>query len=140
MDRSIHMNTPADAPRNAAAAATTAPPPDDFLSRLVKLVPSEIIAEFLLLDTSLQEIEEVSTRRYVSWSVIAILTILTFFYLKVLSKVTNLLQLCVSSLAFAVWALATSRAGLTSEIDPAIVTVGVIIFTMALPLVVRSEK
>lgn len=131
--------TPLTAVRESALSDRT-PPPDDYLSRLVKLLPAELVAGFTVLDTSFVSIEDGVVRRAATWAVIAAFAVMTWMYLAALSQVTWRRQLAVSSFTFVIWAASTSRTALGDAAEPAIVTAAVVLYTLMLPLVLRAPS
>jgi hypothetical protein len=71
----------------------------EYLGRLLKLIPSEIIAAYLAIQGFIPEDSEKWGLSIVS----LVLLILTPFYLKTVQKVEKTSQIFVSTLSFVVW-------------------------------------
>jgi len=87
------------------ALQTDTPKPDDYLSRLIKYIPTEIIALFVFIHPSLPE-KDPDIQTY-NWILFAFCVVVTPLYLWRLQKVTKVGQLAISTLACALWIFAT---------------------------------
>lgn len=73
---------------------------DNYYSRLVKLIPSEVIAFYMALDA----IASVMPRKEILlWVVFGISLIGAWFYLDRLANVTDIMQRFLTLAAFAIW-------------------------------------
>jgi len=100
-----------DVPISLGLADTTTPRrkhipgvPDGYIDRLVKYIPSELVAVYLSLDAICRSAE--STEIWIRWSVLAFALIATPLYLWRAAGVRKRTQLCMSTAAFLVWAFA----------------------------------
>ena len=83
--------------------------PDTYQDRLLKYIPSEILALYVTLDTGLRTSTETTVdfgHLFIYWFVFIILTFITPLYLKRIAKVTKLSQLTISTIAFILWIFA----------------------------------
>ena len=83
--------------------------PDEYLARLLKYIPSEIIALYLTLDPLVRpsSISSIQTDSIViHWLVFIICVISTPIFLKRIQKVDRVSQLIISTIAFTVWIFA----------------------------------
>jgi len=82
--------------------------PDKYMDKIIKLVPSEIIAAFIAIN-NLIDIEEGAYMR-IHWIVFFILLIATPFYISKITKRKDLpvlkSQILISTIAFTVWVFA----------------------------------
>jgi hypothetical protein len=91
------------------AAAAPAPAlskrlqPDDFQGRLLKYIPTEVIAVYVLLDGMLRSAAPGLPIPVIRWVVFFALLAGTWLYLRRVEKVSKLQQLLISTVAFAVW-------------------------------------
>jgi len=70
-----------------------------YLERLLKLIPTEIVGAYLALAGIIPSHAEKTFKLILT----GFLLILTPFYLRILSKVKNALQITASTISFAVW-------------------------------------
>jgi len=90
----------------ALAEKPASPPParpDDYTARLLKYIPSEVVALYLMLDGIVRSSNVIGA---VHWGVFLILFVLTPLYLWRVQQVKKTLQLVISALAFLVWVFA----------------------------------
>jgi hypothetical protein len=101
IDRNIKKETPGSKTSrqklNPPAKSTTC---DDYYSRLVKLIPSEIIALYLALDGIASVMKQ---KEILLWVVFGIAIIGAWFYLARLANVSQLTQRVLILIAFAIW-------------------------------------
>jgi hypothetical protein len=111
-----------------------------YRDKLLKLIPSEIVAAYMVLIGIIPE-------HYAKWGTLVvsiILLILTPFYLKKLEKVANNVQVLFCSLSFVVWVY--SLGGLGGPFrhwhmyQPWIGSVVLILWTLIVPLFVPTKK
>jgi len=88
-----------NAPGRTAAESVA----DDYLSRIVKYVPVEVITLFALVNGAILQSPGQASNAGLLWIVFAVITALTPLYLWRVQKVTKVVQLAVSTMAFAVW-------------------------------------
>lgn len=77
---------------------------DDYISRLLKYIPSEVIALYLMLDALIRSTGEIDFLLY--WTIFIFGVIATPLYLWRIQKVNKNFQLLISTLAFFVWIFA----------------------------------
>jgi len=82
--------------------------PDDYITRLLKYVPSEVIVLYLTLDPLVRPANSTSQLDHVvlHWAIFICGILLTPIYLIRIQKVKKRSQLMISSLAFVVWVFA----------------------------------
>jgi hypothetical protein len=94
--------------REGAAATPTGggaeTPPDEYKDRLVKLIPAEVVAVYLFISGLVSATDpEKTPQGLVLTIVFVVLLLLTLPYLSRVARVTNPLQLGISTGAFVVW-------------------------------------
>jgi len=103
------------APQPAAQAGQPAPAaappiqPDDFTARLVKYVPSDVIAVYVAVFTVLGTVKGEAKLPWLEWVVFAIIVALTPLYLHRVGKVGKLSQVIISTVALVIWAFAYGK-------------------------------
>jgi hypothetical protein len=80
---------------------------NNYKDRLLKLIPSEIIAAYITLHGLIVGIESVH-KLQLMWIMVGILFVLTPFYLYKVSMVTKKGQIFISSIGFLVWVFTTN--------------------------------
>ncbi len=110
MSRSIVTKTPAAETTRARGGPGSEPAPakaaDAYSDALLKLIPAEVIGVYLAMQTILNNAQDI-------WEHTALVVFLfgicaTYFFLRVVLKVTNKVQLLLSVGAFCVWAYSMS--------------------------------
>jgi hypothetical protein len=93
------------APGVAAAAVRqrTAPKADNYQDRLLKLIPTEVIATYIAVDGVLKSAPSNVPALLLRWVVFVALLFATWFYLERIENVNKRQQLAISTIAFAVW-------------------------------------
>jgi hypothetical protein len=118
--------------------------PDDYLTRLQKLIPAEVVAAFLAIDGIIQQAgkEKVSDKGY--WIIFGVLILLCLGYARKMTRVAGLpvdhMQVLVATFAFVVWTYAIGGPFEYASVDwwnQALGGVMVILYTAAAPLLVR---
>ncbi|TRX31198.1 hypothetical protein FNW52_18970 [Flavobacterium sp. ZT3R18] len=109
--------------------------PSNYKERLVKLIPSEIIAAYVTIYGLVQAFNG-GNKEKLLWIVIVILIIITPVYLIKVSKVTKKSQLLFSTIGFVIWVFATgSPAPKILEFPPeSLASIVLIIQTLSIPL------
>lgn len=87
----------------AAGEAPAVEPPDKYSDRLIKFIPTEIIAAFLTIQSLVQSAPADFPLQNVMWIVFIFLLILTPLYLWRVQNVNKRVQLGISTVSYAVW-------------------------------------
>ena len=106
---------------------------DPYVDRLVKLLPSEGVATYLVLDGILGTLKQ----PVVVWVVTLVMLILTPVYLRRATHVRSVRQIVLSTVSFLVWAIAVGSAlqqSLGSYYQPACGSLLVVLFTFVVPI------
>jgi hypothetical protein len=78
--------------------------PDDYVTKLLKYIPAEVIALYITLDALARSSGETQLQLY--WFIFAFGIVVTPLYLWRIQKVHKVLQLSISTIAFFVWVFA----------------------------------
>ncbi len=95
--------------RDSGAQPSTPPAveADAYVDRLLKYIPAEIVAVFILVKGLILKLQTTSESfEPIYWGVFLLFVILTPLYLWRLQKVSKATQLIISSIAFVVWVFA----------------------------------
>jgi hypothetical protein len=79
---------------------------DDYLTRLLKYIPAETVAIWTVLSGIIIGAGSAIATEPVMWLIFIAIAILTPLYLWRITKVTNGLQIGISTVAFVVWVFA----------------------------------
>lgn len=77
--------------------------PDSYLDKLIKYIPSEVVALYLSLDAICRS---APTEGWLRWPILILGVVMTPLYLWRVQSVTKIIQLVVSTLSFVVWTVA----------------------------------
>ena len=112
---------------------------DDYTTKLIKYIPADIVAAFVVLDGILRSAAQVPTEVY--WIVFFVLLILTPLYIWRVTTEPNkppaIAQILISTISFFVWVFALG--GPFTHLDwyqPVYGALVLPIFTLAIPIVV----
>lgn len=89
-----------------APGAESTAPPDDYLGRLVKYVPAEVIAAFLAIDGVAKSLTGDTVQFAISSVAYVVLAVGTYPHLRYVAGVIKARQIMISVLAFLVWGFA----------------------------------
>ncbi len=103
---------------------------DNYRDKLIKLIPAEIVAAYLMLQANLLD-----QGRTVVWIVIGVLFILTFLYLRFFGEVKKWLQLIFSSLSFLIWVYSIAPEEILGPDlhNPSLATIILVLWTLLIP-------
>lgn len=113
---------------------------DDYKDKLLKLIPSEIIAAYVSIHGLLKG-NAVQNQDTILWIVIGILFLLTPIYLKRFQHVNNNLQIVFTCIAFLIWVFATGSPLKTIlGNDPQFMaSIALMIYTLFIPLLFKPN-
>ena len=101
IDRNINSATPGSRPSGQQVTPPSKPAAyDNYFSRLVKLIPAEVIVFYLALDGIASAMKQ---KDLLLWVVFGIAVAGAWFYLARLANVTKILQRVITIAAFAIW-------------------------------------
>jgi len=120
---------------------------DDYMSRVLKHIPSEIVMAYVAVDGVLRTSYNPavwSERRTLStllWVVLAVLSILTPFWLWRVMRVRRPAQLFISTLSVPVWLFALGGPfALLDWYQPAFGAIVLPLYTLVVPIIYRSRS
>jgi hypothetical protein len=108
---------------------------DSYPAKLAKLIPAEVSAAYLAINSLVPASDGFST---IIWVSLVVLTIFCALYLWVVQNVTNILQIAFTTASFPVWALNISSTR-SDAINPIALGVILILVTVAIPLIPTSR-
>lgn len=110
-----------------------------FADKLLKLIPSEIVAAYLLVRGMIPT-EDASLQLIIEWSVFGFLTILTPLYLKKFQNVHRVSQIIFTTISFAVWVFSIGGPfALYNFYMPEIASIALAMWTLLIPLAVDEK-
>lgn len=119
---------------------------DDYLSRVLKHIPSEIVMAYVAIDGVLRTSyntnvwAERQTLLTLLWIILAALTILTPFWLWRVMRVRRPAQLFISTLSVPVWLFALGGPfALLDWYEPAFGAIVLPLYTLIIPIISRSR-
>lgn len=114
--------------------------PDNYLARLVKYIPPEVIATFIFLEGAIGS-AVAPHRAELAWIVFAIILVATPFYLRKAGGIDKPVQIALATVAFVVWAMAYQGPPFGFLQWPSLYTTVLLgLYTFLLPLLVPSPE
>jgi hypothetical protein len=119
-------------------------PVESYRNKLLKLIPSEIVAAYIVVMGIIAENVPESSAKWATLIVSLVLLILTPFYLKKLEKIANNIQVAFCSFSFVVWVY--SLGGLGGPFahwnlyQGWLGSIVLILWTLMVPLFVTTKK
>ena len=138
IDRNIFKEKPylAETGRNLKPPASLASY-DNYYSRLVKLIPSEIIALYLALDGIASAMKQ---KEILLWVVFGIAVIGAWVYLGKMANVSQLTQRLLTIIAFAIWVYVFGGPfAQLSWYDPGYGKLLLVVYTFFVPMLFKGE-
>lgn len=146
MERTIISQDDLDDP--ATRTLTTQTTKDDYLARVVKMIPAEVVAVYLFVDGAIKGLpvkpEPPATAGkgpyfdivQLSWIFFFVFLVATWAYMHRVAKVKKIRQVAESTLAFAVWVFAIGGPFIYwSNWLPSLGGIAVALYTFGLPIV-----
>jgi len=117
----------------------------DYKSKLLKLIPTEIIAAYMVIHGIFQgqviQVGEKDLTHVVGWSVFVALLVLTPLYLVKIHAVKSKAQVILTTLSFPVWVYTIGGPfKMAGWYQPQIASCILVVWTLIIPLVIVSEK
>lgn len=119
---------------------------DDYLSRVLKHIPSEIVMAYVAIDGILRTSynpniqSERQTLQMLLWVTLGILTVLTPLWLLRVMGVRRLSQLFISTLSVPVWLFALGGPfALLDWYEPAFGAIVLPLYTLIIPIITRAR-
>ena len=129
--------------------ARTIRPNQQYKDKLLKLIPSEIVAAYMVIHGILHgpvaqahtiQLGQADVTALVAWIVFAVLFILTPVYLARIQNVTQPGQLVLTTISFAVWVYTLGGPfQLAGWYHPQIASVLLVLWTLIIPLSIRTD-
>lgn len=138
MARNIPLPLGAADPAGAGAGN----PGQQYLDKLYKIIPAEITAGYTAIASFLWDPIDPGKNIYVLLGFAVFLTVINPLYLYRLQMVRNRMQIVVSTISFPIWAACISTpllTGAVSFITPQIITVVMVAWVLATPLLVPGD-
>jgi hypothetical protein len=126
------------APQGGGAAN----PGQQYLDKLYKIIPAEITAGYTAIASFLWDPVDPSSNAYVLLGFGLFLAVINPLYLFRLQNVRNVMQIVVSTISFPIWAACISTpliTGAISFVTPQMITVVMVAWVLATPLLVPGE-
>jgi hypothetical protein len=118
---------------------------DDYMSRVLKHIPSEIVMAYIAIDGVLRTSYNPNVRadrlmlEKLLWITVAALTVITPLWLWRVMRVRRLAQLFVSTLSVVVWFFALGGPfAMLDWYEPALGAVALPLYTLIVPIISRS--
>jgi len=118
---------------------------DDYMSRVLKHIPSEIVMAYIAIDGVLRTSynpnvwSERQTLQKLLWITLATLTVITPLWLWRVMRVRRLSQLFISTLSVVVWLFALGGPfALLDWYEPAFGAIVLPLYTLIVPIISRS--
>ena len=120
-------------------------PEQDYKSKLLKLIPTEIIAAYMVIHGIFQgqviQVGEKDLTHVVGWSVFAALLVLTPLYLVKIHSVKSKAQVILTTLSFPVWVYTIGGPfKMAGWYQPQIASCILVVWTLIIPLVIVTEN
>ena len=114
-------------------------------SKLLKLIPTEIIAAYMAVHGIFQgqviELGGADVTRFVGWTVFFVLLVLTPLYLAKIHSVRGKTQLVLTTLSFVVWVYTLGGPfQMVGWYQPQIASCVLVLWTLVVPLFIESPK
>jgi len=120
---------------------------DDYLSRVLKHIPSEIVMAYVSIDGVLRTTYDPNVwadrerLRMLLWIVMGVLTVLTPFWLHRVMRVKRPSQLFIATLSVPVWLFALGGPfALLDWYEPAFGAIALPLYTLIIPIISRSAR
>ena len=116
------------------------PQADTYKDRLMKYIPTEVVATWIFLDGIARSAPGPTQAAMLRWTVFLALLAGTWLYLLRVQRVTKRQQLAISTLAFAVWVISLGGPfSLLSWYSPVYGAILLPLYTFAIP-VIQAEN
>jgi hypothetical protein len=120
---------------------------DNYMSRVLKHIPSEIVMAYVAIDGVLRTSYNPNVRSErqmlskLSWIIFAALTIITPLWLRRVMRVRRPMQLFISTLSVPVWLFALGGPfALLDWYEPAFGAIVLPLYTLIVPIISRSGR
>ena len=120
-------------------------PDQDYKSKLLKLIPTEIIAAYMAVHGIFQgqiiELGGGDVTRFVGWTVFFVLLVVTPLYLARIHDVRGKTQIVLTTLSFCVWVYTLGGPfQMVGWYQPQIASCVLVLWTLIVPLFIESPR
>ena len=131
------LDQQSDKPSNGTPEAKA----DRYMDRLLKYIPAEIVAVFILVNGLVEKLDHNAAEYLpILWGVFILFSVLTPLYLLRIQKVKKIVQLLISLVSFLVWVFALGGPFLTlGWYNPIYGEILLPVFTIIIALVVAEK-
>ncbi len=113
--------------------------PDDYLAKLIKYIPSEVVALYITLYSIASASKKEIPFEFIVWFIFILGIIGTILYLRRVAKVIDWSQIFISTIAFVVWVFALGGPfSLLSWYHPVYGALLLPIYTFFIPIIVSK--
>jgi len=121
------------------------PQADNYQSRLLKLIPTEVVGVYIFINGLLPEgIDGQKKYLVLQWAILGILFFINPLYLWYVSNVTNKKQLVICTIGFAVWAFSLNSSFMTIGGDKSFTqvlsSITLALYTLIVPMFLNDKK
>jgi hypothetical protein len=132
-----------DAGKANAVLDKNMPKADNYQSRLLKLIPSEVIAVYIFINGIIGN--DTSNKYLVlKWVVFGVLFVINPLYIRYATNVTNWKQILITALGFAVWAFSLGNnymvIGGDTDFSLMLGSVVLALYTLIVPIFLKESK
>ena len=136
MERTIIRSRFARSTQAAQTATPTVPGvPDSYSARVLKLIPAKVVSLYVSLTALTLTLP---TRDVAEWLAFLTCCAATPFYLLLIAKVKSALQVILSTIAFAIWAVALGHPFETAWGLQTYGAMSLLVFTFVVPAFLRD--
>jgi len=128
----------------AAVAEKNMPPGENYQSRLLKLIPAEVVGVYIFI-IGLLPVDPVGSKYVIlQWVIFGLLFIINPLYLRYASAVTNKKQIVICTIGFAVWAFSLGNSFMIIGNDPdfsrILGSIILALYTLILPIFISEPN
>lgn len=114
---------------------------DDLKSRIIKMIPGEIVAAYIACNTAITQFEGTDATY---WIVFALIILLTPFYLRRIMQIKDLVQILIMCVAFILWCITLEQpfdqVFNDKNAQQLFSTLALTIFTFAVPIFYKGTE
>lgn len=118
--------------------ANNLPKADNYQSRLLKLIPTEVVGVYIFINGLLPANATDDKYTVLQWIIFGLLFIINPFYLRYVSAVTNKKQILICTISFAVWVFSLNNSfmvvGGDADFTRIISSIILALYTLAVPI------
>ena len=119
------------------------PKNENYQSRLLKLIPTEVVGVYIFINGILPAGSSENKYIILQWVIFGLLFIINPFYLRYASAVTNKKQIVICTIGFAVWAFSLGNSFMVIGSDPAfsrlLGSIILALYTLVVPIFINES-